>query len=112
MRSLLGLCLTVLAFSACNTPPPSPPDTNDACPATITIGPGNNYSPSSCSLSVGQSVTIQAFGSHPLTGSGAGKTVTSTVKDQTIGFTAAGTFSYKCDVHGGFGMTGTITVKP
>lgn len=62
-------------------------------------------------MKVGQTVTISASSVHPLSGSGAGQTVTSQTSAQAIGFTTAGTFNFACDVHGGGGMKGAITVS-
>jgi plastocyanin len=112
--------ITVLALSACtgnqgtNPPPapPSPPPAGAACPATITIGPGNAYNPANCELKVGQSVTISAATGHPLTGNGAGQSVSGATTNQAFTFTQAGTFNFECDFHSGQGMKGAITIKP
>lgn len=96
------------------TPPPPPPVT--ACPPTITAGVGGNvYAPASCTVTLGGSsktVTIQASAAHPLdTVSMNWPTAfTAATTPQTVTFTTARTYTFKCDVHGGFGMTATITV--
>ena len=83
-----------------------------ACPTTITIGPGNVYSPSSCTMKIGAEVTISANGGHPLSGDGLSKKITSQKTNQTLSFASAGVFNFACDFHGGSGMTGKITVEP
>ena len=117
MRILIAALALALTLAACSSggqttnPPPSPPPAGaTACPATITIGPGNSYSVSSCTIKVGAEVRISADGSHPLSGSGAGKTYAGLTSDQTISFATAGTFNFVCDRHGP-SMGGTITVE-
>ena len=110
--SAATLALTLAACSPSNQTTP-PPAGGTACPATITIGPGNSYSPSSCTIKAGATATVKisASGMHPLSGSGADQTVTGAKVDQSFTFTKVGTFNYQCDVHGGGGMKGTITVE-
>ncbi len=81
------------------------------CPSTITIS-GLTYVQNSCKIEIGASVTISASSSHPLSGSGAGKTITSQTSNQTIAFTQTGKFDYVCDFHINQGMKGSITVEP
>ena len=106
-------------LSACGpttpvTPPPPPAAT--ACGTTITAGVGGNvYAPSSCQITLGgasKSVVIQASAMHPLdtVSTNWPTAIAAATTAQTVTFTAAGTYTFKCDVHGGFGMTGTITV--
>mgnify|MGYP000202679790 CR=1 FL=1 len=120
MRIYIAAAALALTLAACSgggqttnpSPPPSPPPVGTtACPATITIGPGNSYSPSSCTIKVGQTVTISASGTHPLSGVGAGQNFKGETSNKTLGFSAAGTFNYVCDRHQP-GMAGTITVEP
>jgi plastocyanin len=120
MKTAMFALVAALALSGCTsqpsvvTPPPGPPTPppagGAACPATITIGPGNTYNPSSCTIKVAAQVTISANGGHPLSGSGL-KTVSSAKTDQTLSFAAPGVFTFACDFHGGSGMTGKITVE-
>jgi plastocyanin len=98
--SRTGVKITVTAATS------SLPD----CPSTITIS-GLTYVQNSCKVKVGASVTISASTSHPLSGTGAGKTITSAKSDQTIAFTQAGKFDYLCDAHVNQGMKGSITVE-
>lgn len=101
------LCLTTLAFKA----------------ATFTISTvGTSYSPATLTVSVGDVVTIQASGSHPLVevsqstwnangstplGGGFG-TKTS---NYTFTVTSTNAIYYVCSVHVGMGMKGMITVS-
>lgn len=101
-------------FSGCNSNPKPNPDPSPlaTCPATITIGPGNVYSPASCKIAVGATVTISASNSHPLNGSGAGRTpINQATTDQTIAFPTAGTFEFQCQFHSSGGMKGSIIVQ-
>jgi plastocyanin len=97
------------------TPPPPTPPVANACPGTITAGVGGLvYAPASCTVKVNTSVTIQASVAHPLdTVSTNWPTAIAVAKtDQTVKFTAVGTYTYKCSIHGlSNGMTGTITVE-
>ncbi len=96
--------------------PPAPPPGATACPAspaTITAGVGGLvYAPASCTVKIGTPVVINASASHPLdtVSTNWPTAITAAKTDQTVTFTAAGTYTYKCDFHGGSGMTGTITV--
>ena len=101
------LCLSSLAFKA----------------ATFTISTvGTSYSPATLTVSVGDVVTIQASGSHPLVevsqstwnangatplGGGFG-TKTS---NYTFTVTSTNAIYYVCSVHVGMGMKGMITVS-
>lgn len=101
---LLGL------FAACrNNPGPSPVLPN--CPSTIQIE-GLAYNPSSCKISVGQSVSISASPTHPLRGLGAGNPIPTTpaTTTQSYTFSTAGTYEYECNAHSAQGMKGSITV--
>jgi plastocyanin len=80
------------------------------CPSTISIS-GLTYTPNACKVKVGASITIKASNTHPLSGSGAGKNVTSQTTDQVIAFTEAGKFDYVCDAHVNQNMKGSITVE-
>jgi plastocyanin len=89
---------------------------------TISIGPGNAYTPSTLNCVVGDLVVIQASSSHPtaqvdqptwaingttpMSGGWGSMTTTFT-------FTAAspGVIYYICQVHGGGGMKGSINVS-
>jgi plastocyanin len=108
-----------LLLNACGpttpvTPPPPPPPT--ACPATITANPsGFVYAPAGCTVTLGGSsktVVIQASTTHPLdtVSSNWPAAISAAPTDQTITFTTAGTYTFKCHIHGTSGMTGTITV--
>ncbi len=101
---LLGL------FAACqNNSGPNPG--LQTCPTTIGIE-GLAYSPSSCKITVGQSVSISANTTHPLRGLGAGNPIaaTPTTTTQSYTFSTAGTYEYECTAHSALGMKGSITV--
>jgi plastocyanin len=102
--------VVVLALIGCNNNTTTPP-TSKACPSSIDIL-GNSYVTTSCELKVGTPITIRAGTGHPLTATGAGRTISSATTDQNIAFAEVGTFNFACDFHGGSGMKGSITVIP
>lgn len=73
---------------------------------------GFAYNPSSCKITVGQSVSISASTTHPLRGLGTGNPIaaTPTTSTQSYTFSAAGTYEYECTAHSAQGMKGSITV--
>ncbi len=111
MKRVFGIILGTTALLGCNNPTVDPPVLT-ACPTTITIGPGNSYTPTACSLKTGTEITIQSEGNHPLTGTGAGQTIIEVTSAQKLTFTETGTFNYNCKNHGGTGtgMSGKIIV--
>lgn len=110
MRAGLGVLGLLGIFAACqNNSSPNPVLQN--CPPTIQIE-GLAYNPSSCKISVGQSVSISASPTHPLRGLGSGNPIPTTpaTTTQSYTFSTAGTYEYECTVHGAQGMKGSITV--
>ena len=109
MRIFVAAAALALALAACSpSETMNPPPSANACPATITIGPGNVYSVTSCTIKVGAEVTIIANNTHPLNGSGV-KTINAATTDQKLAFATPGVFNFNCTVHSG--MTGKITVE-
>jgi plastocyanin len=112
--SILGLSLIL---AACNNTVP-PVDTGGAavvCPATIQTTGSLTYDPPTCTAKVGQQISIEASGFHPLQGATAGGPIDSTKSSTakvTLTFDKAGKFEFFCTNHGvGSGqMKGTITV--
>jgi plastocyanin len=113
-KTVLGFVAAIIStsvLSSCTTGEKiTPGPTVQDCPEVITIS-GLTYVQNSCKVKVGASVTISASTSHPLSGSGAGKTITSQTTNQTIAFAEKGKFDYVCDFHTGQGMKGSITVE-
>lgn len=106
----LGVLGLLGIFAACQNN--SGPNTGlPTCPNTIGIE-GFAYNPSSCKISVGQSVSIAASPTHPLRGLGTGNpiTATPTTTTQSYTFSTAGTYEYECTAHSAQGMKGSITV--
>jgi plastocyanin len=122
--SALSIGGLVMLLNACGpttpvTPPAPPPPAGTACPTapeSVTAGIGGNvYAPASCTVKVGTSVNIQASGFHPLASVSNNwpAPILGATTAQTVTFTAAGTYTYKCTNHGASGtsgMIGTITV--
>jgi plastocyanin len=102
--------MAVVVLAGCNNNTTTPP-ASKACPSSIEIS-GNSYLTTSCELKIGTPITIRAGTGHPLTASGAGRSISSATTDQTIAFAEAGTLNFACDFHGGSGMKGSITVVP
>ena len=112
MRIVTSAALLALTLAACSPAQTmNPPPSGNACPATINASSSNVYTPAGCTLKVGKPITIEASAVHPLSGSGAGETVTMTTSNRTITFSSAGTFNFVCGNHGAGGMKGTITVE-
>jgi plastocyanin len=116
--SVGGLFMLLNACGPTTPVTPPPPPTATACPsspATITAGVGGLvYAPASCTVKVNTSVTIQASGAHPFDTVSANwpTKITAATTNQTVTFTTAGTYTYKCSIHGtSNNMTGTITVE-
>jgi plastocyanin len=110
VRAGLGFLGLLGLFAACrNNLGPGPGLQN--CPPTIQIE-GLAYSPSSCKIGVGQSVSISASPTHPLRGLGAGNPIptTPTTATQSYTFSTSGTYEYECTLHSAQGMKGSITV--
>lgn len=106
----LGVLGTFIIFAACQNN--SNPNTGlPTCPNTIGIE-GLAYNPSSCKITVGQSVSIPASSTHPLRGLGTGNPIaaTPTTTTQSYTFSAVGTYEYECATHSAQGMKGSITV--
>jgi plastocyanin len=111
MKKIYFILFACMAFFATN-----------ATTYTITIGPGNAYTPNNLSVAVGDMVVIQASSSHPTaqvdqtTWNANGTTpMVGGWGSQTTTFTftatAPGTIYYVCQFHVGAGMKGTILVN-
>jgi plastocyanin len=96
--------------------------------ANFTVDAGGNglvFTPPSLTINVGDTVTFQnAGGFHNVTSdtglfrcangcdaTGGDGSPSSASWSATVAFNSAGTFGYHCEVHGSFGMTGSITVN-
>jgi plastocyanin len=113
-----SIALCALLFAACGSDDEEeitqPQSQLQDCPALISIS-GLTYSPNSCRVRVGTSVTIPAGNSHP----GRGVSTNSNpipsaafTAPTAVTFTAAGVYTYECTAHSGVGMTASITVVP
>ncbi len=119
--SALSVGGLVMLLNACGptTPvtPPAPPPGATACPASpaaITAGVGGLvYAPASCTVKIGTPVVINASSAHPLDSVSTNwpTAIAAATTPQTVTFATAGTYTYKCSIHGtSNNMTGTITV--
>jgi plastocyanin len=112
--AILGLSLTL---AACNNDVKTPIDTGGTiivCPATIKTTASLTYDPPACTAKVGQQISIEASGFHPLKGATVGGPIdTTTAATSTVTFTVdkAGKLEFFCQNHGSAtsGMKGTIT---
>lgn len=115
-KLMVGITSVGGLFFLLNACSPTAPITPTACGTTITANiTGFVYAPSSCQITLGgssKSLVIQASTTHPLdtVSTNWPTAITAATTDQTITFTTAGTYTFKCHVHGGSGMMGTITV--
>jgi plastocyanin len=116
---ILGLSLILAACNNAATTLPVDTGKTQTIACTIKVNSGStgfSYSPDKCEIKVGQKVTIEASGSHPLYATTAGSTLPTDVGSAltpdtgsvTITFAAAGSFGIRCRNHPG--MNGTITV--
>ncbi len=103
-------------LNACGSAPVTPPAAT-ACGTKIAAGTAaaNVYVPADCQITLGGSsktLTIEGSAVHPLdsVSSNWPSAIAAAQTDQAVTFTAAGVYTFKCHVHGGFGMTGKITV--
>jgi plastocyanin len=74
------------------------------------------YSPQCLKVTAGTSVSIQASSAHPLSGLATGSAnnpipAARSTTDQMVTFMTAGFYPYRCEVHGGIGMTGVVWVQ-
>ena len=97
--------------------PPSPPVDSNACPNLIGIdGQNFRYAPSSCTIHLNgasKTIAIAASNSHPLDAISDNwpRPISAALSDQTVTFTAPGTYRFRCRAHFSQGMTGTVTVE-
>lgn len=111
---ILGLSI----LAACNNGTTTPIDTGGTsivCPATIKTTASFTYDPPACTAKVGQQISIEASGLHPLKGATVGGPIdTTTAANNTVTFTVdkAGKLEFFCQNHGSptTGMKGAITV--
>jgi plastocyanin len=74
------------------------------------------YSPQCLKVTAGTRVSIQATSAHPLAGLATGSAnnpipAGPNTADQMVTFATAGFYPYKCNIHGGIGMTGVVWVQ-
>ena len=113
--AILGLSLIL---AACNNDVKTPIETGGTsivCPATIKTTASLTYDPPACTAKVGQQISIEASGLHPLKGSTLGgpiDTTTAAIKTVTFTVDKAGKLEFFCEQHGSAttGMKGAITV--
>jgi plastocyanin len=113
--AILGLSLIL---AACNNDVKTPIDTGGTsivCPATIKTTASLTYDPPACTAKVGQQISIEASGVHPLKGATSGgpiDTVTGATSTVTFTVDKVGKLEFFCQNHGvaSGGMKGTITV--
>ncbi len=114
----LAVTLLAVASVSCSsdktTTQPLPEVTLADCPSAITIS-GLTYSPASCKIRAGGSVSIQVSSTHPLAPI---STNTNPIRPASTGgsattvFPTAGVYTYECTTHTASGMKGSITVVP
>lgn len=117
MRSVfaLGVGLVVLVAAACSSNPTMPANAcaSSGAAATISATDALSFSPTSATITHGQSVCWQNTGAtaHTVTSNDGTSFNSSLPGGQTFvhAFPTAGSFPYRCTIH--TGMTGTITVN-
>lgn len=107
MKNRIPLCLCALLL-AISAPPAS------AANFSVTAS-GLSFSPSSITINTGDTITWNNLFGHTVTGNAANEPFcgASTPPGGTcsVTFNIAGTFTYRCVPHAGFGMTGSVTVN-
>jgi len=110
MKKVYLTLLAIMAFAGIN-----------AASFTVSIV-GNSYSPATLNVNVGDVITIQANGNHPLvevdqtTWAASGTSSLSSgwgvkTSDYTFTVSTVGTIYYVCQIHGPMGMKGQIAVS-
>jgi plastocyanin len=113
-----GTAILALSFvlSACggNTTETVKTDPAPGITSTVLSINGFEYSPKTSTVKVGSDITFPASASHPLVGLDEGNSnpipTAEATSSQKITFTKAGIYKFKCRIHDGLGMNGTITV--
>ncbi len=97
---------------------------------TVQVGPGGSivFSPATLNIAVGDTVTFTSDGTHThnatsdagavttfrcangCDGTGGNGTPSGTPWTATVTFPTPGSINYHCEIHGSFGMVGTINV--
>jgi plastocyanin len=107
MRNRMSLCWCGLLFALGAA-------TASAANFSVTTF-GTSFSPSSITINTGDTVTWNNLFGHTVTGNAANEPFCGTSTPPTgtcsVTFNTAGTFTYRCIPHAGFGMTGSVTVN-
>ena len=107
MKKRISICLCAMLLAMSALP---------ALAANFSVtASGLVFSPSSITINTGDTITWNNLFGHTVTGNAANEPFcgSSTPPGGTcsVTFNAAGTFTYRCIPHAGFGMTGSVTVN-